>query len=75
MSRLGVSADILPYSQQEILDADFRFNRFVLGTASLAGQGLLLGAVGSLFFLRKTPVVFYGMGFGIGTSVFHELFK
>lgn len=73
--RLGVSADVLPYTTDAILDADYRFNRFVLGTAALAGKGLILGGVCSLFFLRKTPVVFYGMGFGVGISVFHELIR
>ena len=73
--RLGVSSEILPYSREEVLGADLKFNRFVLGTAALAGKGLLLGGVCSLFFLRKTPVLFYGMGFGIGLSVFHELAK
>lgn len=73
--RLGVSSEILPYSREEVLNADLKFNRFVLGTAALAGKGLLLGGVCSLFFLRKTPVLFYGMGFGIGLSVFHELAK
>ena len=72
-SRLGVSADILPYSQEEVMDADYRFNKFVLGTTAMAGKGLLLGLVGSLFFIRKTPVIFYGTGFGAGISVFHEL--
>lgn len=75
MNRLGLSAEVLPYSQEEVLGADYRFNRFVLGTAALAGKGLLLGTVASLFFLRKTPVVFYGMGFGVGISVFHELIR
>ena len=75
MNRLGVSADILPYSTEEVLNADYRFNKFVLGTVGLAGKGLLLGTVCSLFFLRKQPVIFYGMGFGIGLSVFHELSK
>ena len=73
--RLGVSSEILPYSREEVLGADLKFNRFVLGTAALAGKGLVLGGVCSLFFLRKTPVLFYGMGFGIGLSVFHELAK
>ncbi len=73
--RLGVSADILPYSQQEILNADYRLNKFALSTLSLAGKGLLVGTVLSLFFLRKQPVIFYGMGFGVGLSVFHEIAK
>ena len=75
MNRLGASADILPYTTEEILNADYKFNKFVFGTAALAGKGLLLGGLASLFFIRKTPVIFYGMGFGIGTSVFNELIK
>jgi hypothetical protein len=46
-------------------------NKFFLSTLSLAGKGLLLGTALSLFFIRKQPVIFYGMGFGAGLSVFH----
>jgi hypothetical protein len=47
----------------------------VLGTIGLAGKGLITGALLSVFFLRKQPVIFYGAGFGIGTSIFHELIR
>jgi hypothetical protein len=73
--RLGVSADILPYSNQEILDADYRLNKFLLETVSYAGKGLALGIIGSLFFLRKQRIVFYGAGFGAGLSFFHGVKK
>jgi hypothetical protein len=73
--QLGVSAQILPYSTQEVLDADYRLNKFALGTVSLAGKGLLYGALASLFFLRKQRVVFYGAGFGAGLGFFHEFWK
>jgi hypothetical protein len=73
--RLGVSSDILPYSTEQVLEADYRLSKFVLSTVELAGKGLLLGGALSLFFLRKTPVIFYGAGFGAGLSVFHELSK
>lgn len=73
--RLGVSADILPYSTQDILDADYRLNKFLLGTVSCATQGLALGLIGSLFFVRKQRIVFYGAGFGAGLSFFQEFKK
>jgi hypothetical protein len=73
--RLGVSADILPYSTQEILDADYRLNKFLLGTVSFGAKGLALGLIGSLFFLRKQRVIFYGAGFGAGLAFFHEFKK
>ena len=70
--RLGVSADILPYTQEEILAADYRLNHFVLGTFGSAVRGLALGAVASLFFLKRQRVVFYGAGFGAGLSILRE---
>ena len=73
--RLGISADVLPYSKEDVLNSDYRFNRFVLSTAALAGKGFLFGGICSLFFLRKPPVIFYGLGFGVGVSIFHELVK
>lgn len=73
--RLGVSADILPYSTQDVLNADYRLNKFLLGTVSYATQGIVLGLIGSLFFLRKQRVIFYGAGFGGGLSFFHEFKK
>lgn len=73
--RLGVSSEILPHTAEEVLDADYRLNKFVLGTVSLAGKGLAYGLIGSLFFLRKQRVIFYGAGFGAGLSFFHEFRK
>lgn len=71
--RLGVSSDILPYSAQQVLDADYQLNKFVLSTVGLAGKGLLLGGLLSVFFLRKQRVLFYGAGFGAGLSIFQTL--
>ena len=73
--RLGVSADILPHSTEDILHADYRFNKFLLGTVCLAAKGLAVGAFASLFFLHRTRVVFYSAGFGAGLSFFHEFKK
>jgi hypothetical protein len=70
--RLGVSQDILPYTRQEVLDADYRFNKFLLGTFEFAVKGLAVGAVASLFFLHRRRVIFYGAGFGAGLAFFHE---
>jgi len=68
--RLGVSSDILPFTNQQILEADYRFNKFILSTVGLAGKGLFYGAIASLFFARKSRIVFYGAGFGAGLSFF-----
>jgi hypothetical protein len=73
--RLGVSSDILPYSTEQVLDADYRLNKFVLGTVGSAARGLFWGGLAALFFVRKQRVVFYGAGFGAGLSVFSELIK
>jgi hypothetical protein len=73
--RLGVSSEILPYSTEQILDADYRLNKFLLGTVNLAAKGLAIGLIGSLFFIRKQRVIFYGAGFGGGLSFFHEFNK
>jgi hypothetical protein len=56
-----------------VLNADYQLNKFVLSTVGLAGKGLLLGGVLSLFFLRKQRVLFYGAGFGSGMSIFQAL--
>lgn len=73
--RLGVSADILPYTKEEILGADLRLNKFLLGTVWLATQGLAIGALASVFFARKQRVIFYSAGFGGGLSFFNEFKK
>jgi hypothetical protein len=68
--RLGVSGDILPYTKEEILGADLRLNKFLLGTVWLAAQGLAVGALA-----RKQRVIFYSAGFGGGLSFFNEFKK
>ena len=73
--RLGVSADILPHTTQEVLDADYRLNKFVLSTLGSAVKGLTLGAVASVFFTKRQRVALYGAGFGAGLSIFHEFSK
>ena len=73
--RLGASSDILPHTTQQVLDADYRLNRFVLSTLGSAVKGLALGAAASLFFLKRQRVVFYSAGFGAGLNIFHEFKK
>lgn len=68
--RLGVSKEILPYSTQQILDADRKFNKFVINTFQSGLQGLAIGVVASLFFARKRPIIFYSAGFGAGLNFF-----
>ena len=68
--RLGVNRKIVPFSDQEIVDADIQFNRFVINTAQLFGKALIYGAVASIFFLRKRSIIFYSGGFGVGYSFF-----
>jgi hypothetical protein len=73
--RLGASKDILPYTTEDILNADYKLNNFVLGTFGSTAKGLLTGALLSVFFLRKGRVIFYGAGFGAGLNIFHQLKK
>jgi hypothetical protein len=54
-----------------VLNADYRLNKFLLGTVSFATKGLAYGLLASLFFLRKQRVIFYGAGFGAGLAFFH----
>ena len=68
--RLGVDKNIVPFTEQEVYDADIKFNKFVFNTAELAAKGLLYGAAASIFFLRKKPIIFYSAGFGVGYSFF-----
>jgi hypothetical protein len=70
--RLGVSGDILPYTTQQILDSDYRFNKFLINTVQSAVKGAGIGLFLSLFFIKKQRIVFYGSGFGAGLSFFHE---
>ncbi len=67
--RLGLSKDILPYSHTEVLDAEYKFNRFLVRTVQNGLAGLAVGAVASLFFKRKS-IIFYSAGFGVGYTVF-----
>ena len=48
--RLGVSSHVLPYSQEEVLKYDYKFNKFVINTAQAALKGLAVGLAASLFF-------------------------
>ena len=54
--RLGLSKEILPYSHTEVLDAEYKFNRFLVRTAQNAIAGLAVGVVASLFFKRKSII-------------------
>jgi len=71
--RLGVSKDILPYTTQEILDADRKFNKFVINTFQSAFKGLAFGVVASLFFAKRRRIIFYSTGFGAGVTFFSTL--
>lgn len=67
--RLGLSKEILPYSHTEILEAEYKFNKFLVRTAQNALAGLAVGVVASLFFKRKS-IIFYSAGFGVGYTLF-----
>lgn len=71
--RLGVSKDILPYTTQEILDADRKFNKFIINTFQSGIKGLALGAIASIFFVKRRRIIFYSAGFGAGLSFFSTL--
>jgi hypothetical protein len=73
--RLGVSKDILPYTTEQILQADRKFNKFVINTTESGLKGLGIGLVASLFFARKKPIIFYSAGFGAGLSFFSTVCK
>ena len=66
--RLGISSEILPFTKDEVVKYDFMFNKFVINTAQSALKGLAFGLVASLFFKRK-GIIFYSVGFGIGSQV------
>ena len=68
--RLGLDDKIVPFTKGQVEDADVAFNKFVINTGELLAKGLMYGAVGSIFFLRKKPVIFYSAGFGVGYSFF-----
>lgn len=73
--RLGVSRDILPYTTEQILDADRKFNKFIINTCQSGFKGLAFGVVASLFFVRKGRVIFYSAGFGAGLNFFTTIYK
>jgi len=68
--RLGEDNKVVPYTTEEVLAADYKFNKFIINTGQLLGKGLLYGAVASVFFVRKRQIIFYSAGFGVGYSVF-----
>ena len=67
--RLGVSSQILPFTQEEVLKADYRFNKFVVNSVQNTVKGLFVGALASVFFKRK-GIIFYSAGFGLGYTYF-----
>lgn len=67
--RLGLSPNILPYTHQEILQADYSFNKFLINTAQNALKGLAIGLIASAFFKNK-GIIFYSAGFGAGYTYF-----
>lgn len=73
--RLGVSKDILPYTSEQILDADRRLNKFIINTCESGLKGLALGVVASLFFVRKSRIIFYSASFGAGLNLFTTIYK
>lgn len=53
--RLGVSKDILPYTTDQILEADRKLNKFAINTIQSGLEGLLIGTALSLFFAKNDP--------------------
>lgn len=70
--RLGVSADILPYTHQEVLDAEYKLHKLMIGSAQSTLTGLAIGAVASIFF-RRPSIIYYCGGFGLGYTIFSNL--
>ena len=68
--RLGVSKDILPYTTEQILEADRKFNRFAINTIQSGLEGLVIGTALSLFFAKKRRIILYSAGFGAGLNFF-----
>ena len=68
--RLGVSKDILPYTTEQILEADRKLNKFAINTVQSGLQGLAIGVVASLCFAKKRRIIFYSAGFGAGLNFF-----
>lgn len=67
--RLGLSKDILPYTETEVLDAEYNLSKFLVRSAQNTIVGLAIGTVASLFFKRKS-IIFYSAGFGFGYTFF-----
>jgi hypothetical protein len=67
--RLGLTKQILPFTREQVLLADYKFNKFLINTAQNALKGLVLGTVASVFFKSK-GIIFYSAGFGIGYTGF-----
>lgn len=67
--RLGLSKEISPYTHTEILEAEYKFNKFLVRSVQNTIAGLAVGAVASLFFKRKS-IIFYSGGFGLGYTLF-----
>ena len=64
------SSEIAPYTKEEIYKADVKMGRFLLDAAYYSAWGLLYGAVGSLFFIKKARIANYCLGFGFGYAVY-----
>ena len=73
--RLGVSKDILPYTTNQILEADRKLNKFAINTIQSGLEGLLIGTALSLFFAKKRPIIFYSAGFGAGLNFFTTIYN
>lgn len=69
-TRLGLDNNITPFQQENILEADRKFNKFIINTLQSALKGLGYGVVASIFFYRKKRIMFYSAGFGAGYSIF-----
>ena len=69
--RLGVDNKITPFDEEEILDADRRFNKFIINTMQSALKGVGYGIIASIFFYKRKRIIFYSAGFGAGYSIFN----
>jgi hypothetical protein len=67
--RLGLSKDISPYTHTEVLDAEYKFNKFLVRSVQNTLAGLAFGAAACFFFKRKS-IIFYSAGFGLGYTIF-----
>ena len=67
--RPGISKQILPFTHQEIISADYQFNKFLINSVQNTLKGLAVGLAASIFFKRK-GIIFYSAGFGLGYTYF-----